>query len=211
MRVLFTFALCFAWFTSHAQTTDFIDSKIGLHTIYLPQFNVQETSDSDVRAYGVRWMFSDFNNIPWEIGFQAYSGFGDVSRLTLGINLAYRFAELQNVDFKVGLGLNRIDLKDYEANEDELGPQIGDVSFDGWGTEFKPYLELEWTFSRFSSLFMQAGYHIINGEKSEVTAVEPSGNPIVKYRATEWDQSFFYSASGLDIGIGISISFNLKE
>ena len=177
----------------------------------MPQFNVQETSDSDVRAYGVRWMLSDYNNIPWEIEFQAYSGFGDVSRLTLGLTLAYRFAELQNVDFKVGLGLNRIDLKDYEANEDEFGPHIGDVSFDGWGTGFKPYLELEWTFSWFSSLFMQAGYHIINGEKSEVTAVEPTGNSIVKYRATEWDQSFFYSAAGLDIGIGISINFNLKE
>ena len=207
MRVLFTVALCFAWFTSHAQTSDSIDSKIGLHTVYMPQFNVQETSDSDVRAYGIRWMLSDLDNIPWEIGFQAYSGFGDVSRLTLGFNLAYRFAELQNVDFKVGLGLNRIDLKDYEANVDELGPHIGDVSFDGWGTEFKPYIEWEWTFSHFTSLFLQANYHIINGEKSVVTSVEPTGDPIVKNRISGREESFFYSTSGFGLGAGISIIF----
>lgn len=207
MRLLLSLCLCFVWATSQAQTVDSIYSKVGLQTIYIPQFNVQEASDSNIQAYGVRWMLSDYNNTPWELGFQAYSGFGDVSRLSLGLNLSYRFAKLQNFDFKVGLGLNRIDLKNYKANREELGPQVGDVSFSVWGTGFKPYLEWEWTFSSFSSIFLQAGYHIINGEKLVVTAVEPTGDPIVRNRVTERDESFFYSASGYDISVGISIIF----
>jgi len=210
MRLLLILSLCLIWTTSQAQTVDSddsIDSKVGLQSIYLPHFNVQEASASNTQAYGVRWMLSDYKNIPWELGFQVYSGFGDVSRLSLGLKLSYRFAELQNFDFKVGLDLNRIDLKNYKANREELGPQLGDVSFSVWGTGFKPYLEWEWTFSSFSSIFLQAGYHIINGEKSVVTAVEPTGDPIAQYRVTEREESFFYSASGYDLSVGISVIF----
>ena len=207
MRFLIALSLCFTWITSQAQTVDSIDSKVGLQTIYIPQFNVQEASGSNIQAYGVRWMLSDNNNTPWELGFQAYSGFGDVSRLSLGLNLAYQFAKLQNHDFKIGLGLNRIDLEDVEANEEEFGRHVGDVTFTVWGTEFKPYIEWEWTFSRFTSLFLQASYHVINGEKSVVTSVEATGDPIFRNRVTDRDWSFFYSASGYDIGVGMSIIF----
>jgi len=210
MRLLFIISFFLSWVTTQAQTVDSvdsIDSKVGLQTIYMPQFNVQEASGSNIQAYGVRWMLSDYDSFPFEFGFQAYSGFGDVSRISLGFNLAYLFAELHNHDFKIGLGLNRIDLEDVDANRMVLGPNVGDVRFIGWGTEFKPYLEWEWTFSRFTSLFLKASYHIINGEKSVVTEVEATGDPIIRYRVSERDWSFFYSASGYDIGVGISIIF----
>ena len=207
MRFLIALSLCFTWMSSQAQTVDSIDSKVGLQTIYIPQFNVQEASGNNIQAYGVRWMLSDYNIMPLEFGFQAYSGFGDVSRISLGFNLAYLLAELQNHDFKIGLGLNRIDLEDVEVNEEEFGRHVGDVTFTVWGTEFKPYIEWEWTFSRFASLFLQASYHVINGEKSVVTSVEATGDPIFRNRVTDRDWSFFYSASGFDVGVGISIIF----
>lgn len=210
MRLLFIISLCLAWTTTQAQTVDSvnsIDSKVGLQTIYMPQFNVQEASGNNIQAYGIRWMLSDYDTMPLEFGFQAYSGFGDVSRISLGFSLAYLLAELQNHDFKIGLGLSRIDLEDVDANRMVLGPNVGDVRFIGWGTEFKPYIEWEWTFSRFTSLFLKASYHIINGEKSVVTEVEATGDPIFRYRISERDWSFFYSASGYDIGVGISIIF----
>jgi len=205
MRLLFVLSLCFSWATSQAQTADSIDSKVGLQTIYMPQFNVREASGSNIQAYGVRWMLSDYDSFPLEFGFQAYSGFGDVSRISLGFNMAYLLAELQNHDFKIGLGLSRIDLKDVNVNDEDFGPHVGDVRFTVWGTEFKPYVEWEWIFSRFTSLFLKAGYHVINGEKSVVTSVEATGDPIFKNRVSERDWSFFYSASGFDVGIGISI------
>lgn len=210
MRLLFIISLCLAWVTTQAQTVESvnsIDSKVGLQTIYMPQFNVQEASGSNIQAYGIRWMLSDYDTIPLEFGFQAYSGFGDVSRISLGFNMAYLLAELQNHDFKIGMGLSRIDLEDVDVNRMVLGPKVGDVRFIGWGTEFKPYLEWEWTFSRFTSLFLKASYHIINGEKSVVTEVEATGDPIFRYRVSERDWSFFYSASGFDVGVGISIIF----
>lgn len=204
MRLLLILSLCLGWATTQAQT---VDSKVGLQTNHIPQFNVQKVSDSNVQAFGIRWMLADYDFAPIEFGFQGSAGYGNVARISLGFNLAYLLAELQNHDFKIGLGLNKIDLEDYEANEEEFGPHVGDVSFSGWGTEFKPYIEWEWIFSRFSSLFLQAGYHIINGEKSVVTSVEPTVDPIVKNRVTERNDSFFYSASGFDVGIGISIIF----
>ncbi|HLR24339.1 MAG TPA: hypothetical protein VK112_00635, partial [Fodinibius sp.] len=109
--------------------------------------------------------------------------------------------------FKIGLGLSKIDLEDVDVNKEEFGPHVGDVSFTSWGNEFKPYIEWEWRFSNFSSLFIQAAYRIINGEKSVVTAVEPIDDPIIKNRITGRDESFFYSAAGFDIGAGISIIF----
>jgi hypothetical protein len=190
--------------TTQAQT---VDSKVGLQTIYAPQFKVQEASANNVQSLGLRWMLSDYDLAPLEFGFQAYTGYGDVSRISLGFNLAYLLAELQQHDFKIGMGLNKIDLEDVEANKQELGPHVGDVSFKGWGTEFKPYIEWEWTFSRFSSLFLQGSYHIINGEKSVVTSVEATNDPIIKNRISGRDESFFYSASGFDISVGISIIF----
>ncbi|PAU95198.1 hypothetical protein CK503_03085 [Aliifodinibius salipaludis] len=204
MRLLFAISLCFACATSQAQT---VDSKVGLQTMYMPQFKVQEASDSNVQAFGIRWMFSDYDALPLDFGFQASTGNGDVAHLSLGFNLAYLLAELSSHDLKLGLGLNKIDLKDYEANKEEFGPHVGDVSFASWGTEFKPYIEWEWMFSRFSSLFLQASYHIINGEKTVVTSVEPIGDPLGRNRVTERDESFFYSASGFDVGVGISIIF----
>lgn len=204
MRSLFVLSLCFACATSQAQT---VDSKVGLQTMYMPQFKVQEASESNVQALGIRWMLADYDFAPIEFGFHGSARYGDVARISLGFNLAYLLAELRNHDFKIGLGLNRIDLEAYEANKEELGPHAGDVSFTGWGTQFKPYIEWEWTFSPFSSLFLQASYHIINGEKSEVTSVEATGDPIIKNRITGRDESFFYSLSGFDVGIGISVIF----
>jgi hypothetical protein len=51
------------------------------------------------------------------------------------------------------------------------------------------------------------GYRFINGERSVVTAVEEIDDPIVDRRATDRDYNFFYSASGFEIGIGLSIIF----
>jgi hypothetical protein len=207
MRVLFFLSLCFIWTTSQAQTKESIDFKVGFQTIYMPQFTVQEASDNDIRAYGFRLMFSDYDVVPFEFGIQAYSGFGDVSRVSLGFNLAYLLAELQNLDFKIGLGLSRIDLEDVDVDKTELSPSVVNVTYTEFGTVFKPYLELEWRFSKFTSLSLQTSYRVINGEKSVVTSVEATGDPNFKNRVTQRDQSFFYSASGFDVGIGISIIF----
>lgn len=204
MRFIIVICLCLAWATSRAQS---VDSKVQLHAVYPPQFTVQEASDNNVKALGLRWMLSNYDYAPWEFGFYAYTGYGDVARVSVGFNLAYLLAELQHHDFKIGLGFGKIDLEDVDVNEDEFGPHVGDVSFTSWGNEFKPYIEWEWRFLPFSSLFVQAGYRIVNGEKSVVTSVEPTDDPIVKNRITGRDESFFYSAPGFDIGAGISIIF----
>lgn len=203
MRFLLVLSLCLAWTASQAQS---VHSKVSLQTTYLPQFTVQEASDSNVQALGLRWMLSDYDRFPLEFGFQAYTGYGEVARASVGLNLAYLLAERKSHDFKIGLSLSRIDLEDVEVNEEEFGSHVGDVSFTSWGTEFKPYLEWEWGFSSFSSLFVLTGYRIINREKSVVTSVKDTNDPNLNYNiADEWDESFFYSGSGFEFGIGLSI------
>lgn len=204
MRFLFILILCLNAAISQAQS---VQSKIELHSIYMPQFTVQEASDSNVQAIGIRWMLSRYDLKPLEFGFHAYTGYGDVARVSFGFNLAYLLAEWKSHDFKTGLSLSKIDLKDVEVNKDEFGAHVGDVSFTDWGTEFKPYFEWEWTFSRFSSLFMQTGYRIINGEKSVITSVEPAEDPQWGHRSAGRDETFFYSAAGVEVGVGINIIF----
>src|SRR5699024_3215143 len=171
----------------------------------MPQFTVREASDNNVQPIGIRLTASNYNLAPWEAGIHVYGGYGDVARASFGFNFAYLFAGRESHYFKIGLRLSRMDLEDVDANTEELGPHIGDVRFTSWGNEFKPYIEWEWMFSGFSSLFVQAGYRIINGERSVVTSVEPTNDPIVKNRITGRDETFFYSGAGFDIGAGISI------
>lgn len=204
MRFLLVLILCLDWTASQAQS---LQSKLELHSIYMPQFTVQEASDRNVQAIGLRWMLSDYDRLPLEFGFQAYTGYGEVARASVGLNLAYLLAKRKSHQFKLGLGLSRIDLEDVEVNEEEFGSHVGDVSFTSWGTEFKPYLEWEWAFSSFSSLFVQTGYRVINGEKSVVTSVTNTNDPDLNYNiADEWDESFFYSGSGFEFGLGLSVN-----
>ncbi|HLR32266.1 MAG TPA: hypothetical protein VK074_07245 [Fodinibius sp.] len=142
MRLLIFVSLCLTWSMCQAQN---IHSKVGLQTIYIPQFAVQEASDSNVQAIGLRWILSDYDLMLFEFGFHAYTGYSEVGRASLGFNIAYLFTERKSHDFKIGLSLSKIDLEDVEINEKEFGSHVGDVSFTSWGNEFKPYLEWEWT------------------------------------------------------------------
>jgi len=54
MRSLVAVCLCLSWITRQAQT---VDSKVGLHAGYLPQFTVQEASGSNVPALAMKLSF----------------------------------------------------------------------------------------------------------------------------------------------------------
>lgn len=127
-----------------------------------------------------------------------------MTRASFGFNFAYLLTEPKSHDFKIGLGLSKIDLEEI-VNTKEIGPNVGNVRFTSTGNEFKPYVEWEWIFSGFSSLFVQTGYRIINVEKSIVTAVEGEG---LEGRVTERNETFFYSASGIEVGEGLALYFN---
>lgn len=183
--------------------------RFGLHSAYLPQFTVQEASDDHVRPLGIRLMLSDYDMAPIELGFNAYAKYGDAARASFGVSLAYLFAERKAHDFKIGINVSKIELEDILIDDlSAIGPQVGDIRFQGFGNEFKPYIEWEWMASRFASLFVQMGYRIINGEKTVVTSVEEVYDPELDYPTTvlkERDWSFFYSASGFEVGEGLSI------
>ncbi|MDZ7690084.1 MAG: hypothetical protein U5K69_02830 [Balneolaceae bacterium] len=203
MRLLITFFFCITWTTSNAQQ---VQLNISAHAVSLPTFTVQEASNSNVEAYGVRLMLSDYDLAPFEFGLHAYTGYGEVARASLGVNLAYLLIQpTSDHSIKVGLSLSKIDLEDIEANPDEFGSHIGDLRFTTWANEFKPYVEWKWNFLRFASLFANTGYRVINGEKSVVTAVKQTGDSVWDRRVTDREHTFFYSASGFEFGLGLSI------
>jgi|GEM_PF-1600708 hypothetical protein len=213
IRLLIAICLCLIWSTSRAQTVDskLVDPKfkIGVNTIYMAQFTVREASDRNVRITGVRLSFSDYDAAPWEIGAHVYGGYGDVATASFGVSVAYLITG-PKFQFKMGLSLSTIFLEDTEVDEDIFDPQVGDVSFSDFSTEIKPYIELEWEFSRYSSLFVNTGYRIINGERAVVTEVEQREGPLVSDRVSARDENVFFSASGIEFGVGLSINFPLK-
>ena len=184
--------------------------RFGLHSIYMPQFTVQEASDDHVRPLGIRLVLSDYDIALIEFGLNAYAKYGDTARASFGISFTYLFAERNAHDFKVGINLSKIELEDRLVDDlNAIGPQVGDVRFQGFGNEFKPYVEWEWMGTNLVSFFAQIGYRIINGEKTVVTSVEEVYDPELDFPTTilkERDWSFFYSASGFEVGIGLSIS-----
>lgn len=183
--------------------------RFGVHSAYMPQFTVQEASDNHVRPLGIRLMVSDYDMAPVEFGLNAYARYGDTARVSFGVSLVYLFAERKAHDFKVGLNMSKVELEDVLIDDvNAIGPQVGDVRFQGFGNEFKPYVEWEWLGTRYASFFVQMGYRIINGEKAVVTSVEEMYDPEFNFPRTvvkERDSSFFYSASGFEMGVGLSV------
>ena len=193
------FLLCTAA-TSQAQRSLL---RIGVQSSYLPHFAVREAMDDNVRPIGIRAWISDYDRTRFEFGAHFFTGYGDVALASFGLDLTYLLAERNNHYFKGGLSMGKIDLDRFDANENEFGYHVGDASYADFSQELKPYLEWEWMFSRFSSLFVTAGYRIINGKRSVVTEVEGTG---LDSRITGRDEKFFYAASGFDFGIGLSIN-----
>lgn len=207
MKCLFwTIAFCSLLLgTAHAQESYV---RFGGHSAYMPQFSVQETSDGHVRPLGFLLMLSDYDLAPIEIGFNAYAKYRETARASFGVSMAYLFAERNTHDFKVGLNMSKIELEDVHVNKRQIGPQVGNVRFQGFGNEFKPYVEWEWLGTRYASFFVQMGYRIINGEKTVVTNVEEVHDPELDFPRTivkDRDWSFFYSASGFEVGLGLNI------
>jgi len=197
-----------AWLTSPAQVVEpeqqNVNFKVQLHSAYMSSFTVREASDNNVQPFGIRVMASDYDRLPWEIGFHAYGKYGEVASFSYGISFAYLIEIGSSNIFKAGLGLSKIELEDVDANEDEFGPHVGDVNFDDFNQEFRPYIEWELKFSGFSSLFFQSGYRIISGGKNVTTDIQRDDSGT---RRIKRDFTFFYAASGIDFGVGLSINF----
>lgn len=207
MKYLLWTIACYSLLLGTAQAQESY-VRFGLQSMYLPQFTVQEASDDHLQPLGLRLMLSDYDMAPIEFGFNIYVKYRDTARVSFGTGLAYLFAERKGHDFKIGLNASKIDIEDVHVNKLHIGPQVGDVKFKGFGNEFKPYIEWEWMGSNLFSIFAQIGYRIINGEKTVVTSVKEVYDPELDVTRTvleEQDSSFFYSASGFEIGVGLSI------
>ncbi|WP_148899337.1 hypothetical protein [Fodinibius salinus] len=172
----------------------------------MPKLKVQEASERNVQAVGLRWMVSDYDRVPVELGLHLLIGYGKVASGSFGGSLAYILAEPNSLNFKFGVSFSKIDLLDVDAEKKGSGPQVGDVNFTSRGNQFKPFIELDWDFLRFSSIFVRSGYRIINGEKSTITSVEPTNDSSNTVKV-ERDDTFFYSAAGFELGIGINVIF----
>ncbi|WP_138430507.1 hypothetical protein [Fodinibius saliphilus] len=160
----------------------------------------------NVQAVVLRWTISDYDGLPYELGFHFFIGYGRVASGSLGLRLAYIFGEPNTTNVNLGLSFSKIDLHDVDVEKKGFGPHVGDVNFTSRGNVFKPFIEFEWDFLRFSSIFIRSGYRIINGEKSTITSVEPTNDPSNNVKV-ERENTFFYSTAGFELGAGISVIF----
>ncbi|NGP88294.1 hypothetical protein G3569_07995 [Aliifodinibius halophilus] len=173
----------------------------------MPKLKVQEASEHNVQAVGLRWTISDYDGLPYELGFHFFIGYGRVASGSLGLRLAYIFGEPNTTNVKLGLSFSKIDLNDVDVEKKGFGPHVGDVNFTSRGNVFKPFIEFEWDFLRFSSIFVRSGYRIINGQKSTITSVDPTTDPSSNKTEVERRDTFFFSAAGFEFGAGISLIF----
>ena len=186
------------------------DIKLRLHRVYMPEFNVQEWAERDIRAWGFQISLSQLDDVPWEAGFHAYNGYGKATRMELGTGLSYAFLRGKNQYLKAGLEANRIFIEDIRAPFNAPGPagsQLGQIDFDEWGTVFNPFIEWEWRILPISSLFARVGYRIINGDKSEVLSVEEIDDDEFGGYRVRREHSFFYALAGYHTNVGFSINF----
>jgi len=85
--------------------------------------------------------------------------------------------------------------------------EVGAVLEDEFHESFKPFVEWQWDFSNYVSLFTQAGYRFLRTETKTVTEIRSryENGSVKSYRVSH--NTDFYG-SGFELGAGVSLRLN---
>ncbi|MEL7832424.1 hypothetical protein [Fodinibius sp. Rm-B-1B1-1] len=174
--------------------------SVGLHLNSHYNFQLNSVSQEYAQSQGISLSIYDYDQYPVGIDFILFRGFHSSVDFLFGANISWAFIHNNQFRMKGGIGLNRFAINDYKREYEIVGGKIEDRFPDS----FKPYLELEWRFTRLVSLRATTGYRLSNGDFGTVTEIVdryPNGNP----SRVNVSNDFRWYGSGWEVGIGMDI------
>lgn len=196
MRFFIISAVLFLFSTSAlAQQQTFI--KIGTFTKYTPVFQLNKEHYTNSTSIGLKLSVYNLKELPLGISFHLAPGYHPSISFTYGIGFSYVFLAKKHYWLKAGLIADRIKMKQATYN---LEP--GEIIADEVHEAITPFVEWEWLFSDFASLYIQAGYRFIRSQTSRVTEIISRNKYAIKYKTT--DPIGLYS-SGFEFTVGLNI------
>lgn len=158
MRFIALFVAIFLW-TASASAQKSATIWASLQTNYSPVFQLNNQHFSEVRSVGLKLSFYDRSIIPAGVEFYFASRYHSSVDFSYGIGFVYIVLEKQTYRFKVGLNGGRIKMNDFEYNL-----EVGGILEDELHEIIHPYVEWEWLFSEYASIYFKAGYRFLRSE-----------------------------------------------
>lgn len=201
--ILFTVVLLMSYGSVQAQTVeeDMIPNvSIGIHLNGHHNFQLNSVRQEQAQSQGISLSMYDYEQYPIGIDFILFRGFHSSVDFLFGMNIFRALINHDLLRLKAGVGFNRFVLNDYKREYEVVGGEIEDQFPDS----FKPYLELEWPFTRLIVLRATTGYRFSNGDFETVTEIVdryPNGKP----SRVNVSNNFKWYGSGWEFGLGLHI------
>ncbi|MCW9707700.1 hypothetical protein [Fodinibius salsisoli] len=164
-----------------------------------PNFELYNQSHSSITPWELEISAYGLEETPFELGAYLSDGYDSSITIAYGLNFAYLYPINDVQLLKAGLNAGRFKMKSFKDTV-----ELGALLEDEYHESFKPFLEWQWDFTRYFSLFAQAGYRFIRTETGVVEKIlsRYENGSIRSYRV---DRDYDFYSSGFEFGAGISI------
>lgn len=188
--------------TSSAQDQQKYILKAGAQQNIAPVFKLNDDTFRQAASKGIRLSLYNFETVPVAVEFYGARGYDSSVDYAYGTNLSYIFFSNAPHWLKAGVSGGRIKMGTYQRGE-----AVGSVREDEFHEMVKPFVEWNWNFSPYLSLFVQSGYRFLRSETETVTGIVDryeNGDP--KTLRVTADQKLY--GSGFEFGIGLDIKLH---
>ncbi|HLR26164.1 MAG TPA: hypothetical protein VK112_09880 [Fodinibius sp.] len=166
-----------------------------------PSFELYNQSHKSLTPWEVEISAYDLGEMPLEFGAYLSGGYASFIEITYGLNLGYLYSINDTHLLKGGLNIGRFKMEE-DTFKDTV--ELGAVLEDEYHESFKPFLEWQWDFTRYFSLFSQAGYRFFRTQTETVKKIlSRYENGLVRSYRVDRDTDFY--GSGFEFGAGISV------
>lgn len=175
--------------------------KIHVQANYSPVLQLNNSNSNQAQSIGFKLSLYNFNDVPVEVGFRYSPGYRSSVAFSYGLTFAYIFLRDDDYLLKAGLNGGRIKMDEYKYEV-----KVGGIIEDEFHEIINPYVEWEWLFSDYASIFLKAGYRFLRSETIRVNEIlneNKRGNRTVTSYKGFSDTRLY--GSGFEFSIGLSI------
>ncbi|WP_138430506.1 hypothetical protein [Fodinibius saliphilus] len=164
-----------------------------------PNFELYDQHHTGLSPWELEVSVYNSEITPIEAGAYLSRGYSSYIAILYGLNLAYLYPINSSQLLEAGINVGRFKMNSFDDTV-----EVGAVLEDEFHESFKPFVEWQWNFSKYISLFAQAGYRFLRTETKTVTEIRSryENGSVKSYRASH--NTKFYG-SGFELGIGMSL------
>lgn len=204
LKYLAAIVILFIPFSLYAQKVEKAGIGIGFNIGHYPDFRLNDKNFADGTSYSLKLQFYNPDVSPLEYGAHFTLGYNQTVAFSYGLSFAYVFHPFRNQLLKLGLSLDKIEMKDYRTDY-----FVGGIQEDDTHESLNTYLEWELKVSQSVSFVMRAAYRFMRSETEYVEEliseeVFEDGTKVQRFRLRYQDSHY---GAGFNYGFGLQVNF----